>query len=195
MLGLVQALASEEKALARKRARSAAIGLYRKTDYRACQLRGRLRSGIANRPAGLWIRHGVRIFGDVSLGDHTRISEHVRIEALPSGEIRIGRGTYLGKRTEIIAEDSVRIGDDTLVSWDVLIMDTDYHEIDGCEKHRPVSIGSGVWIGARASILKGVAIGDGAVIAAGAVVTSDVPPGYLAAGTPARPIRPVTWKP
>lgn len=51
---------------------------------------------------------------------------------------------------------------------------------------RPIRIGSRVWIGARATILKGVEIGDGAIIAAGAVVTRDVPPLAIAAGNPAR---------
>jgi acetyltransferase-like isoleucine patch superfamily enzyme len=53
----------------------------------------------------------------------------------------------------------------------------------------PVTIGAGVWVGARAMIMPGVTIGDGAVIAAGAVVTKDVPPNTLVAGVPARIVR------
>lgn len=53
----------------------------------------------------------------------------------------------------------------------------------------PIHIGSKVWIGARAVILPGVSVGDGSIVAAGAVVTQDVPPNTLVAGTPARIIR------
>ena len=58
-------------------------------------------------------------------------------------------------------------------------------------KHRPqpISIGDGVWIGARATVLPGVSIGAGAVVAAGALVTKDVPPDTVVAGVPAKPIR------
>ena len=59
----------------------------------------------------------------------------------------------------------------------------------------PIVIGNHVWIGARAIILKGVIIGDGAIIAAGAVVTHDVPAYTLAGGVPAKVIREgVEWK-
>ena len=54
---------------------------------------------------------------------------------------------------------------------------------------RPIIIGDKVWIGMRATILKGVVIGDGAIIAAGAVVTKDVSPGTLVGGVPAKLIK------
>lgn len=176
-----------------RREPGAAATLWYKTDYKLCQLRGRLRRGIANRPSGLWIRHSVRIVGDVHLGDRVRLREHVLLDA-GEGRLRIGSGTYIGQRSEIYAQESIQIGDDSLIAMDVLIMDTDHHVIEGNDRTRPVTIGSHVWIGARASVLKGVTIGDGAVIAAAAVVTSDVAPGYLAAGVPARAVRPVTWR-
>ena len=59
----------------------------------------------------------------------------------------------------------------------------------GFEEERPVYIGNDVWIGDRALILPGVHIGDGSIIAAGAVVTKDVPPYSIVAGVPARKIR------
>jgi acetyltransferase-like isoleucine patch superfamily enzyme len=59
----------------------------------------------------------------------------------------------------------------------------------------PVAIGDNVWIGAKAIILKGVTIGDGAVVAAGSVVTKDVAPGVLVAGNPARTLKSnVQWR-
>ena len=59
----------------------------------------------------------------------------------------------------------------------------------GFEEERPVYIGNDVWIGDRVLILPGVHIGDGSIIAAGAVVTKDVPPHSIVAGVPARKIK------
>jgi acetyltransferase-like isoleucine patch superfamily enzyme len=176
-----------------RRAREAAALLREKTDYKVCQLRGRLHGGVANRPSGLWIGPRVQITGNVRLGDNARVNRRGRLIAVV-GDIQIGRGTYIGERTELNSEVSIRVGDDCQISWDVLILDSDHHTIDGNEKAMPVTIGSNVWIAARASVLKGVTIGSGAVIATGAVVTSDIAPGYLAAGVPARAVRPVTWR-
>lgn len=67
--------------------------------------------------------------------------------------------------------------------------------IGGKEKSAPIHIGNHVWIGARATILKGVTIGDGAVVAAGAVVNKDVPPNTLVGGVPARIIKEnISWE-
>ena len=75
-------------------------------------------------------------------------------------------------------------------------MDRDYHStLQESEVLRPITIGNNVWIGCRAIILKGVTIGEGAVVAAGAVVTKDVAPFMLVAGNPARVIREVKgWR-
>ena len=75
-------------------------------------------------------------------------------------------------------------------------MDRDYHSTSHDKKiMKPVLIGNNVWVGCRAIILKGVTIGEGAVVAAGAVVTKDVPPFTLVAGNPARVIREVKgWR-
>ena len=75
-------------------------------------------------------------------------------------------------------------------------MDRDYHKLESeTEVYKPVTIGNHVWIGCRCLILKGVTIGDGAVVAAGSVVTRDVPGGALVGGNPAKIIKEkVTWK-
>jgi len=111
----------------------------------------------------------------------------------PDARIAIGAGTYLNERVQIRCAREVSIGARCAISWDVSIMDSDFHVLDG-PHIKPVRIGDHVWIGARALILKGVTIGDGAVVAAGALVNSDVPPGTLVAGIPARPIRAVQWR-
>jgi acetyltransferase-like isoleucine patch superfamily enzyme len=101
----------------------------------------------------------------------------------------VGNGTYLNRGVEIVAAQSVSIGQNCKVARDVIIMDTDQHELPG---HgllvAPVQIEDRVWIGTRAIILKGVTIGHDAIIAAGAVVTRDVPPHTTVAGVPARPL-------
>ena len=73
----------------------------------------------------------------------------------------------------------------------VVIRDYDGHTIDlpGYEIAKPIHIGEHVWIGNRAIILKGVTIGDGAIVAAGALVTGDVPAHTIVAGVPARIIK------
>ncbi|TJY43605.1 acyltransferase [Cohnella pontilimi] len=113
----------------------------------------------------------------------------------PGAEIVIGDRTYINRRTEIMAKDSVRIGKACAISWDVVISDTDYHEIAGTSSTKPIVIGDEVWIGCKSTILKGVAIGNGAVVAAGSVVTKNVHPHTLVAGIPAKEIkRDVRWK-
>ncbi|MCT1391420.1 acyltransferase [Peribacillus frigoritolerans] len=109
--------------------------------------------------------------------------------------ISIGDGTYINRRTEIMCKDNIVIGRDCAISWDVVITDTDYHSINDREDTSPVEIGNNVWIGCNSTILKGVSIGDGAVVAANSVVTKDVPPKVLVGGNPAKIIREeITWK-
>ncbi|MFC5703852.1 acyltransferase [Cohnella faecalis] len=108
--------------------------------------------------------------------------------------IEIGDHTFLNRRSEVMCKRHVKIGSHCAISWDVTITDTDYHAIEGTEPTRPVVIGDHVWIGSRATILKGVTIGAGAVVAAGAVVSKDVPARTLVAGVPAKVVREnVSW--
>ena len=95
----------------------------------------------------------------------------------------------------IACRTGVSIGARSIIGSDVAIWDTDVHVASAAERRkggdteartRPVVIGSDVWVGARVIILKGVNIGDGALIGAGSVVTKDVPAGAFAAGNPAR---------
>ena len=124
----------------------------------------------------------------------------------PESEIRIGSRTFIGRST-IICAKGVSIGDDVLISWGCQIVDHDSHALDWADRASdvsdwykgakdwskvpcaPVVIGSRVWIGFNVLVLKGVHIGDGAVVAAGSVVTRDVPANSLVGGNPARVIR------
>ncbi|MDQ0086845.1 acetyltransferase-like isoleucine patch superfamily enzyme [Paenibacillus anaericanus] len=113
----------------------------------------------------------------------------------PGAEIVIGDRTYINRRTEVMSMASVKIGSDCAISWDVVITDTDYHQMEGTmSSTKPIVIGDEVWIGCKSIILKGVRIGNGAIVAAGSVVTKDVEPYTLVGGTPAKVIkRDVRW--
>ena len=114
----------------------------------------------------------------------------VRLEVGEGAVLSIGKGTYLNRNTVVVCHERVEIGAGCLVSWDVVIMDTNEHDWPGLARvDAPVVIGDKVWIGCRAMILKGVTIGTGAVVAAGSIVTHDVPPRTLVAGQPARVVR------
>jgi acetyltransferase-like isoleucine patch superfamily enzyme len=109
-----------------------------------------------------------------------------------SGTLQVGARTVFGHHCTVAARDSVIIGDDCLIAELVSIRDHD-HAFDRIDvpvheqgvTAAEVRIGRDVWIGSKATILKGVTIGDHAVIAAGAVVTKDVPSRAIAAGVPA----------
>jgi acetyltransferase-like isoleucine patch superfamily enzyme len=108
--------------------------------------------------------------------------------------IFIEKGAFLNHNVFIDGWESVTIKENTSIAFDVLIC-TSSHKIGDASKRagvsdrKPIVIGRGCWIGARATILSGVTIGDGCVIAAGAVVTEDCKPNTLYGGIPATEIR------
>lgn len=119
----------------------------------------------------------------------------VRIIIGENAKFYIGEGSYITANSSIYCKHSIKTGRKSAISWDIQIMDTDFHRLDGQSGiTSPVMIGDHVWIGSRVTILKGVTIGNGAVIAAGSVVTKDVPPNTLVGGNPAKIIRQnVNW--
>lgn len=105
----------------------------------------------------------------------------------PGPVLEIGEFTSIGDETQIHCGERVTIGNNVLISWDVNIIEYEYHSPGGgLPEPRPIIIEDEVWIGAKCIITKGVTIGKGAIIGAGSVVTKDVPPYTLAAGNPAR---------
>jgi acetyltransferase-like isoleucine patch superfamily enzyme len=119
----------------------------------------------------------VRNDGGTIDADSCTFEAGVRLEVHRGATISIRKGTYLNRNVHIVAAESVTIGYFVQIGWDVVIMDTDLHGHSGQPaRSKPVVIGNNVWIGCRAVLLKGVHIGDGAIIGAGAIVTKDVPP-------------------
>lgn len=120
----------------------------------------------------------------------------------------IGNNVGIGSGTILDCALSIEVEDDVLFSYQCIVADSDNHSIypelrvrdlgdwmDGGQHDwsrtgmAPIRICRGAWIGARAMILKGVTIGEGAVVAMGSVVTRDVPPRTIVGGNPARVIR------
>ena len=102
--------------------------------------------------------------------------------------LSVGKQTHINRKCFIDARGYCSIGNSTSISHEVLIL-TGTHDVNSAnfaEVHKPVQIGDHVWIGARAIILPGVRIGDGAVVAAGAVVTKNVDSFKVVTGVPAK---------
>ncbi len=123
---------------------------------------------------------------------------------------RVSLGKYaLVHGARIVCDDEIKIGDHALISWNVVLMDTYRAPLDPVERRkeleqipkrklrhidaeqpaRPIHIGANVWIGFDACVLPGVTIGEGSIVGARSVVTTDVEPYTIVAGNPARVIR------
>ena len=106
--------------------------------------------------------------------------------------IRIGRNVFINSGCRFQDQGGITIGDGVLIGHNVVLA-TLNHDIDpekrGMMHPSPISIGDNVWIGANATVLPGVTIGDGAIIAAGAVVTKNVEEKTIVGGVPARLIK------
>lgn len=134
--------------------------------------------------------------GQLKIGDNFSIGSGSDIRVFENATLSMESG-YFNGFVQIICGQEINIGKDVAIARDVVIRDTDAHEIiaEGYQKTKPVNIGNHVWIGQRAMIMKGVSIGNGSIIAAGAIVTKDVPENSLAAGIPAKVIKKnITWK-
>ncbi len=158
-----------------------------KIKLRACASRGR-HITLKGKPL-------LKIFGEAHLGDEVRIWSNINKAVL-----FVDRGAYLkvGKNSRIngvhlSVSNHVEIGDNVRLAPYSKIIDSDFHKIDdhfsddGVSK--PIIIEDDVWVAMSAMVMKGVRIGKGAVVAAGAVVVKDVPAYTVVAGVPARVIK------
>ncbi len=130
---------------------------------------------------------------NISIGDDIRLASYLVPCWLDArrGRIDIGNHVTLAHGIQVCSWSHVTIGDDCVIGSYTRILDSDFHQIDPDEPIRtePVHIGRNVWIPGQAQILRGVTIGEGAVVALGAVVTENVPPRSVVAGSPAKVVR------
>ena len=146
-------------------------------------------------------KRGVRLI----VGDSSIVDGPISYDR-EDATVSIGDRTFLGD-SSIVCAEKIEIGDDVLISWGCTIVDHNSHAIDWTSRRddviawiqgkkdwsvvkiNPVKIGDRVWIGFNTIILKGVTIGEGAIVGAGSVVTKDVRPYTIVAGNPAQFIR------
>lgn len=164
---------------------------------------------IGQRPR-IWGRFEIMMLpgGRVTIGDHfhlvssperSTITLYSRgsLTVFPTGEILIGHNVGLNG-TAITSKKRIQIGDGTMIAANVIIVDSDFHaqwppeaRLISSTDHddREVIIGKNVWIGINCVVLKGVTIGDNAIIGAGSIVVGDIPANVVAGGNPARVLR------
>ncbi len=142
----------------------------------------------------------------IKIGDDSLVMGNMYV--FTNGSIEIGDHFYLGQNSMIGSEKSIKIGRCVIISNDVRIYDNNNHPTspkarenmslngysnDNWAWHHsasaPVVIGDNVWIGQYSTILKGVTIGKGSIVATRAVVTKDVPPYTIVAGNPAKVVK------
>jgi acetyltransferase-like isoleucine patch superfamily enzyme len=165
-------------------------------------LKGRFLIGESDAPTKQRTRNT-----EITLADNAQLTLHgdvilyegVGVRVTEDAKLSIGDHTYINRSASIDCTQEIRIGDYCAISDNVQILDSDFHPItyngETSTMSKPVHVGNHVWIGRSAIILKGVTIGDGAIVGAGSVVTRDVPAGCLVAGNPARVIKEnVEWE-
>lgn len=135
---------------------------------------------------------------NLQIGNFFMTSGPEYIKCLEESYLSIGNRVFLNHNCAITCVDRIEIGDNCAIANNVVIIDHDHKIsdsgiVDGYTSAQ-IKIGRNVWIGANSTILKGVSIGDGSIIAAGAVVNKDIPPFELWGGIPAMRIRSLKQK-
>lgn len=114
--------------------------------------------------------------GDVIFNGKANIGHGSKIIVGENGVLEFGKSFIISAEATIFAHHSVKFGDDCLISWDTLFMDSDFHKIKSSGHEvinppKPIAIGNHVWIGCRSLILKGSSLPNGSIIAANSLVT------------------------
>lgn len=155
------------------------------------RLRGCDRVGPGARLSGApWVENAGRVTIGRGLHLSSRpVQSHLVVG--PGGVLEIGDDVVVGHGAALAAHQLIRIGDGTRLGPFASISDTDFHVAGDREARAdtaPVVLGRGVRLGSRVTVLRGAHIGDGAVVAAGSVVSGTVAAGARVSGVPARPV-------
>lgn len=116
------------------------------------------------------------VTGTLVINGKTDIGRGCQISIGKNGILTLGDKFLITGRTSIICQKDITFGDNCLLSWDILIMDTDFHHVINSEGEiinapRPIHIGNHVWIGCRNTILKGVTLPDNTIVSADSTIT------------------------
>ena len=136
-----------------------------------------------------------QVAGGVVFDGPARLGNGFKLSVADTGVVSFGSEFVLSAESQIVSRERISFGRGCLISWDVLVLDTDYHPVTAegegpASAQAPVACGDRVWIGARSCVLKGVTLGDDVVVAAGSVVARSEPESKVViAGNPARVVR------
>jgi acetyltransferase-like isoleucine patch superfamily enzyme len=168
--------------------------------------RARIHREFARRRAfARWPVHGnlLEAFreGRLEVGEHTLLEPHVWLTAPDDARIRIGSGTFLNVAVMVASVELVEIGDHCMFANGCFITDGAHRFDDasrpvpwqGFTTKGPTRVEDNVWCGANVVVTSGVTIGERCVIGANSVVTRDIPAFSVAAGIPARVLRPIDY--
>ncbi|RPI87625.1 MAG: sugar O-acetyltransferase [Chloroflexi bacterium] len=133
----------------------------------------------------------IRNYANVKIGEGSILQDYVYIRAGVQGSIVLGKGCMVNSFCRIFGHGGIEIGNYAQLGPGVTITTTDhdYNQSNRSETFKKVTIGSRAWIGANATILPGVTIGENTVVGAGSIVSKDLPPNVVAVGAPARVIK------
>lgn len=149
--------------------------------------------------------------GDVSVGKGCNLNCHFQLYS-SEAKIKVGERVFIGLNSILFCREKIIIGDDVMISWGCTLIDTNAHSLNSNSRindvldwnlgpehkdwtevvTKPIEIKNKVWIGFNSIICKGVTIGEGAVVAAGSVVTKDVAPYTIVGGNPAKFLKKTT---
>ncbi len=166
------------------------------------------KSRLTNNPRQLYLYSGMPlILGSLSMkfGDHCRLSGHTTISGRTSQTIKpellVGNNVGISWQNEILVGDRIEIGDNVRLAVKVRLVGYPGHPVDPIARAKGmpdsddqtgnIILEDDVWLTAGVTVMGGVRIGAGTIVATGSVVTCDLPPGVLAGGIPAKVIRPL----